>query len=237
MSQDLPAGTEYLQNHVVARQLGEILGDLALAESVIKRVVNHLRCESVPRGLVTIDFKVSVRPSVCWSVATSRSSGSPLSLARIRRPLIELLDVCTLKCVLELCTGCAAADADILRCLKKEARTFNFIDLATQARDDLISTRRALVTRLQGNEHAAGIGRIAFPAHEHRNVVDRGIFTDDFPECELVSPHLIGEVSCAASEIPVSSPISCCGKKPLGITTKRTTESARVQKKTMSVVN
>jgi hypothetical protein len=39
--------TQNFDDHVVARKLGEILGDLALAESIIERIVDELRGEAV----------------------------------------------------------------------------------------------------------------------------------------------------------------------------------------------
>ena len=44
-----------LHHHVVAVLLGEILRDLALAERVVERVVDHLRREPVAGGLVAVD--------------------------------------------------------------------------------------------------------------------------------------------------------------------------------------
>ena len=108
------------------------------------------------------------------------------------RPVIELFDVRALERVLKLRARRAAADADILGCLQKEPRTLDFVEWAAQARDDLVGIRRSFITRLQGNEHAGGVRWIAWPAHEHRDVVNRGILLHNFSELQLVSHHLVG---------------------------------------------
>ena len=50
-----------LHDHVIAVLLGEILGDLPLAERVVERVVDQLRADAVARGLIAIDGRGSRR--------------------------------------------------------------------------------------------------------------------------------------------------------------------------------
>jgi len=50
---------------VIAIQLGEVLRDLALAERVIQRIVDELRLDSEPRGLIRSISRVNVVPPVC----------------------------------------------------------------------------------------------------------------------------------------------------------------------------
>ncbi len=45
------------------------------------------------------------------------------------------------------------------------------------------------------------------------------------------------EMSCAASDTPLMRPVSCCGKKPLGMAMNRYTVPASVAKNTNSVAN
>jgi len=49
------------QDHVIAVELREILGDLTLTERVVKRVVDQLGLDAVARGGVTIDLQLERR--------------------------------------------------------------------------------------------------------------------------------------------------------------------------------
>ena len=44
-----------LHDHYIARKLGEILRDLPLPKGVVERIVDHLRGETITRGLVAIE--------------------------------------------------------------------------------------------------------------------------------------------------------------------------------------
>ena len=74
-----------------------------------------------------------------------------------------------------------------------------------------------MVARLQGDEHAPVVERVAGAADGHSDVIDGRILQHDLAE-RLLMPHHVGEeMSCAASDMPVISPVSCCGKNPLGM--------------------
>src|SRR5262249_36121345 len=113
----------HLHDHVVARQLREILCDLALAERIVKRVVYRLRSKSIPRGLVAIDLegqRQTFRLLIARDIAQFRQS---LELGQdFRRLFIELFDVRALQRVLVLRARCAAADTNVLGCLQEEPR-------------------------------------------------------------------------------------------------------------------
>ena len=73
-------------------------------------------------------------PAVCWSVATSRSSGSVLQLLEhLRRPRVQLVEVGVLQRVLELRARRAAADVDVLRGLQEQPRALDLLELAAAA--------------------------------------------------------------------------------------------------------
>ena len=69
------------ENDVVLIELGVKRRDLTLAEPVVERLVDDLgvmpRRDAVTRSMTS----AAARPSFCWSVATSRSSGICCSLA------------------------------------------------------------------------------------------------------------------------------------------------------------
>ena len=132
------------------------------------------------------------------------------------RPLVELVDIGALQRELELRARCAAADTNVLRCLEEESRALNLVELAAQPRDDLIGIGCALVARFQGNEHAAGVRGITRPAHEHRDVVHRGIVPHDVPELLLVTHHLVGRCFLCGFRNAGQQPDVLLRKKALG---------------------
>ena len=107
---------------VVAVELREVLRDLPLAERVVERVVDQLRRDAEARGLIAVDRRASAScPAICWSVATSRSSGKRLQLVEhLRRPGVELVEVGVLQRVLVLRARGAAADVHVLRRLQEQ---------------------------------------------------------------------------------------------------------------------
>jgi len=58
----------------------------------------------------------------------------------------------------------AAADADVLRRLQVELGALHLVELGLEAADDLVGGDVALVARLQGDVHAAGVERVAAAA-------------------------------------------------------------------------
>ena len=74
-------------------------------------------------------------------------------------------------------------------------------------------------------------------ADGHGDGGDGRIGRDDLAERLLRCIISAKEMSCAASDVPEIRPVSCCGKKPLGMMMNREAVSARVAKKTMSVTN
>jgi hypothetical protein len=72
-------------NHMVLVELGEDGGHLALAESVVERVVNVGHGDAEARGGVAIDDQLRPKPWSCKSLATSVTIFSRLSSSTILR--------------------------------------------------------------------------------------------------------------------------------------------------------
>ncbi len=106
-----------LQDHVIAVELGEILGDLALAERVVQRVVDQLRLDAVARGGVAVDLQLqrgALRSAGRWRRRAVR--GSVFILAQdLRRPFVQLVEVGVLQREFELGAGRPAAEPHVLR--------------------------------------------------------------------------------------------------------------------------
>ena len=100
--------------------------------------------------------------AICWSEATSSRLGQLLHrLFDDRRPVIELVEVAVGKRVLIKCPAQASTDADVLAGLHEEFGAFDRRDFGAKTPDDLVGGFRALVMRLQLDEHPRGIfGRI-----------------------------------------------------------------------------
>ena len=175
--------------------------------------------EAVSRSIVS----VSVVPWLCWSVATSRSSGSVCSFVEdLRRPVVELGEVGVLQRELELRARRPAADADVLRGLQNSrapstlssfGRSRAMICCALALR----SSRGFSVMKMRPLLPARPLPPIAIAT-----AGDVGIGLHDLAERLLLALH-VGErdVLRWLPRSPVIRPVSCCGKKPFGITTNR----------------
>ncbi|MGY4226348.1 hypothetical protein ACVMIH_003709 [Bradyrhizobium sp. USDA 4503] len=144
--------------------------------------------DAVSRSMVS----VSVVPSVCWSVATSRSSRQRLHPGQnLRHPFVQLVELCILQRVFELRPRGAAAQPDVLGRLHVETCSLDRLELRPQPRDDLLRIRVALLARLQRDVHATRIQRGA-AADELGHALHRGIGPNDPAEFFLVPLH-VGE--------------------------------------------
>jgi hypothetical protein len=109
-----------LHNHLVTRKLSEILGDLALAEGIVERVVDYLRRQAIARCLIAIDRHRQSR-AVCLLIRGNVAKfGQSLHLGEyLRSPLVQLAEIRALQGILELGARGATADAHILCGLKE----------------------------------------------------------------------------------------------------------------------
>src|SRR3982074_2368934 len=99
-------------------------------------------------------FSSSVVPFVCWSVATSRSSGRVCILVRIfgaHSFSSARLASCSVNSNWGR-VGRPPAKPNVLRGLHVEAGALDLIELRAQPRDDLLGARGSLVARFQRDE-------------------------------------------------------------------------------------
>ena len=150
--------------------------------------------QSVAGGLVAIESQASAscppsagrwrRRAAPARSAISRASSAPIGSARRGRNPAECID-----------TGCARRARRRARPVRTCRNNFAPSTLSScgrQPRDDLIRGRRALVARLQCNEHASGVERVARAANGHGDMCDGRILEDDRAERHLM-PHHFGE--------------------------------------------
>ena len=95
-----------------------------------------------------------------------------------------------------------------------------FAHFLVQAADDVADVLTALVMRLQIDQETPAVERRigAVDADEGGQAVDIRVFQDRVGQRLLPSAMAAKEIDCGASEMPWMRPVSCTGKKPLGMT-------------------
>ena len=127
-----------LHDHVIAVHLAEVLGDLALAECVIERVVDQLRLDSEARRLVAVDRDGQRCAAGLLVGGDAGELGQRFQLVvDFRRPLVDLVEVGVLQRVLEQRPAEPSADIDVLRGLKEQGDALDLRELRLQPPDDL----------------------------------------------------------------------------------------------------
>ena len=158
---------------MITVELREVLGDLALAERIVERVVDQLRLDTVARGGIAIDPQLERRALgllVGRDVAQLRQG---LHLGQnLRGPFVKLGQVGILQRELELRPRRPAAEPHVLRRLHVEPRAFDLFELGAHAGDDLLGICFAFVARLQRDEQVAVIAGPAAAADRHRHAGD-----------------------------------------------------------------
>src|SRR6266850_1830975 len=131
--------------------------------------------------------RVNVAPPVCWSLATSRSSGSVFSLSKIFDDhwfSSSRLASCR---VYWYCVRVGRPPI-LMSC-----RAFDIGELRTQPSNDFVGRNVALIARLQGDEEAAVVLRLrAVGAEAHADGGNGRILQDDVREGALPA-HRVGE--------------------------------------------
>ena len=96
--------------------------DLALAEGVVKGVVEGLGAHPKTAGGVAVDHELGLQTVILLvSVHVGEHAGEAFELLQQqRRPLVEVFKILALDRVLILSGAKAAADGEVLRCLQKK---------------------------------------------------------------------------------------------------------------------
>ena len=175
---------------MVAVELGEILRDLALAERIVKRVVDQLRLDAVARGGVAVDLQLQRRALALLVGRDVAQLGQRLHLGQdLRRPFVEFVQIGILQRELELGSRRPAAQPHVLRRLHVEPRALDLFELGTQPGDDLLGARAALVARLQRDEQVAVVAGPAAAADRHGHAGDVGVGLHDLAQGLLLLHH------------------------------------------------
>ena len=169
----LLVGGRDLEDDVVLVERREDVRDLALAEGVVERVVDELRQDAEPRGRVAIDDERGLQPAV---LLVGGDVAEPLDRPELREHPrgegVELAEIRALQRVLVLRIAHAPADPHVLHRLEEEGRPRHVGELPAQALDHEVDRDLPLAPRLEHDEHAPGVRRIAAAAREGDHVAD-----------------------------------------------------------------
>ena len=178
---------------MIAVELGKILRDLALAERVVKRVVDKLRLDAVARCGIAVNLhqqRRSLGLLVGRDIAKYRE---PLHSGEdFGRPLVQFVEVGVLQRKFELRSRGAAAETHVLRRLHVEFRALDLLELRPQPGNDLLRVDVALLVWFQRDIHTPRIECSAAAADEHGDAVDGRIRLHDLIEF-LLTPLHFGE--------------------------------------------
>ena len=122
------------------------------------------------------------RPCTCWSLATSRSSGSFLQPRQhLRRVGVQLVGVGVFEGVLELRAADAVFHGEILHRLHEQRDAGDLGQLRLQAANHIAGADLALVERLEVDQNAAAVERGvgAIDADEGGEILHRRICQND----------------------------------------------------------
>ncbi len=182
---------------------------------------------------------VSVVPAFCWSVATSRNSGSSPSLARIFGAQAfnsSRLTSCTVYWnwvraerppTVTSCATCRNSRAPLTWASLGRSRAMIWNASAVR------SSRGLRVMNMRPEFCAEAPTPAPMPP---------ATFTTSGSDCTTASNCSCSfaisakETSCGASEVPNRVPVSCWGKKPLGMAMNSATVATRVARKTIKVM-
>ena len=158
--------------------------------------------EAVTRSMTS----VAARPCVCWSVATSRSSGNRLQLVdKFRGPQIQFIRVRIFQRVLELRAADAVFDRQVLHRLHVQRDAIDFFEFRLQAGG---SRREALILRCSSGLRSIRMRPLfrvvlvpSTPMKEER-FSTAGSFRITWASCRCRAAMAGNEMDCGACEIP-----------------------------------
>ena len=183
------------------------------------------RREAVSRSMT----RWASRPWSCWSVATSRSSGSCCMAAMSCGDQVSRSSCVSAVRVYWYCVA-EERPPMLSSCeeLQVELHAGHVGGLGAESIDDRVGGQallEALVAGLEGDEHARRVGGSAAgaaAAEEAEDVLHAGLLLDDLRDLRHGARGFRGRRCPAGSaSVPPRRPVSCRGKKPLGTMMKR----------------
>src|SRR5713226_3447736 len=181
-----------LQHYVVLIELRENRGDQALAERVVKRVVDVRGENAQPRSRVAIDGQHCQEPAVLLVARHVAQFRERLELVHeARYPIGQLFAVHVFQAVLELRAADAVLDRQVLHRLHEQRNAIDLLHLRLQPANHVRSGNLALLQRLKINLDAAAVERRvrAIDPDEGRQALDRRVFQDDIGQRALSLGH------------------------------------------------
>src|SRR6267154_198448 len=179
-------------DHVILIELGKNRGDLPLAKSIVKRVVNVGGKNAEARGGVAVDGDGSdeaLIQLVAGDVAKFRKRFQFVDEAW--SPVSEFFGIDIFKAVLELRAADAVFHSQVLDRLQEERDAIDFGERGLQAADDIGSVDFALGQRFEIDLDAAAVQRgvRAVDADKRGKAFHRLVFENDVRESLLAARH------------------------------------------------
>src|ERR1019366_6071500 len=155
----LPELRRRLHHNVVLVQRGVHRGHLALAERVVKSIVDQLGLDAEAGSRRSVIADQRLQTLVLQIAVYVRDEVDRLQFVQhFRRISNKVRQTVALHGELVLGAALPAADADILRRLKDDCSARQFRELRTKAGDNLLGRGLPVGKRFQGNEHPRRIG-------------------------------------------------------------------------------
>ena len=182
----------HLQHHAILVALREDGADLALAERVVKRVLDGLHRHAQPLRRVAIDLDIGLEPVILLVARDILQRVERLQPGKqAGRPVGELDRIGVHERVLELRAADPRADRDVLHRFHEDADAGDLLDLPVEPRDHRIDAG-ALAARLERDGELAGVGGGVdrAGAHEGGDAGDIGVVLHDRNDARLQFRHL-----------------------------------------------
>ena len=184
------------QNDAVLAELGKNCRDLALAERIVKGVINGLRENIEASRFVAIHLNSEPQAfGLLVSCDIRQGGGVAQRRQQFGRPFRQFCLIGVLQCILELGAAHATVNLDVLSRLHEEGDALDGHGGIAQVFDDFLRAPFPLVAWLEANVNAARIdGGIYRPgANERRDAGQiafyAGIIADDVHQMSLVLRH------------------------------------------------
>ena len=192
--------------------------DLALTERIVEHGVDGLRRDAEPSRGGAVDDQIRREPLVLRVVVHVGQLMDALHrFEQDRAPMVQRVQVVALDRVLILGGRLSAADAHVLHRLQEQRGARHHRELRTQAIDDLIGARFALRERLQGDEHAPGVGRrSAAAARERQHGIHSGVLLGDGGEPLNLPLHRLKRNRLVGDDAAVQPPGVLLREESLG---------------------
>ncbi len=211
-----------LEYHAILVGLTEDRRDLALAEGVVQRIDDRLHRHAEPGRRFAIDGEQGAEAVVLLIGRDVHQTGHGGELRhQARAPAGQFGGIGVDHRVLIARAADASADLDVLHGLQVDAQAGDVAQLRLEPRDDHVdAVARGRAASARWIFRRCWASRSSFPRRRTtRRPCTAGSFKIRSAASACSAARRGIETLCDASVTATTSPVSCCGRKPLGTTT------------------